>query len=462
MVVSGGALALLGRLVDTVTFGLYGVAWSAVALGYTVSQSGAAQGIIAMREVEKGHLSAGHALSIGLSSAMALGLVVLAPLVEHFYDLEGLRTAFVIGGALIPLMCLPAVDVAVAQKDLRFGRLALIRATAATLSAVTAVILAWLGHGLLGLFALQGGIGPFSFVLFRAVGQPLHLTRFGWRHVKDVWRIGGHLSFNSLTVVLLQNLPQLILAKLVDATALGYFAYCLRIIQVIGTQLMGMVNTVVYPTFASICSDLERVGRTYLVTARYTALGVFLTLLVLTVAPASFLELYGGPQWVPAGEILLYLAVMQALFALGSNIFSTFLAVGRPSAAWRWTLFLSALQGLTVLVLGRRGVVAAAQGLALTGLVWPMAAFWLSKVLGFPFRSYVRTMAGSVLPLIPALSMGLIVAEWVDQMSLIYTFMFPTLTAITVCIGFALAFDVRLRTQLAELIPGRWSGALRL
>jgi O-antigen/teichoic acid export membrane protein len=371
---------------------------------------------------------------------------------ESFYKIAGIGEAFLIGGLFVPLMCLPAVDMAVAQKQLNFSRLAILQTIAVVLASVTALGLALTGYHLISLFALQGCIGPYTFVLFRLVGQPLELTRFRMAHVRDVWGIGGHLTFTSVAAVVMQNLPQLIMAKFLTAEALGYYTFSFRIIQLIGTQLGGMVWMVIYPTFSSIQSDLKRVGRVFLYSARYTVFALFLCLLVLVVAPGPFLDLFGGDQWGGGTKILFFLAIMQMLASFGSNVIPTFQAIGKPSAGWKWIIFFSSVQATIVLALARHGVEAVAVGMAVSGLVMPLAPYWLSRVAGFPFADYVRSMAGIVLPVFPAIAVGIALSTWARDLPSLAAFLIPAGAAGIVFVGLIVATDGHLRLKLSELM----------
>jgi len=448
----GGTLALLSRIVDPATMGLYGVAWAAAALGQNVGRNGAAQGLIALPKLETAHVAAAHVLAALLSITIGLMLAFASPAVEAFYGMEGLGHAFLIGGLFVPLMCLPAADQAVAQKQLNFSRLTIVQTIAMVLASITALILALAGYHLVSLFALQGCVGPYMFLLFRLAGQPLGFSRFGMVHVKDIWRVGGHLSLTSVAAVLMQNLPQLIMAKFLSAEALGFYTFCFRIIQLIGTQLGGMVWMVIYPTFSSIQSDIERVGRAFLFSARYTAFALFLCLMVLVVAPGPFLELFGGDQWGGGSRILLFLAIMQMLASLGSNVFPTFQAIGKPSAGWRWMVFFSTIQASIVFVLARYGVEAVAVGMAASGLAMPLAPLWLSRVVGFPFSDYVRSMAGIILPVLPAIAIGMVIASWTQNLIPLLAFAIPACAAGAIFVGLVFATDRHLRENLGAVI----------
>jgi PST family polysaccharide transporter len=450
VVFAGGALAWLGRLVDPGTMGLYGMGWSAALLGFTISQNGAAQGIIALPKLDKEHLAAAQLLSAVISLSLTVVIIVSASAVQAFYHFPGLQTAFIIAGLFVPLMSLSAVDIAIAQKELQFNRLAVVQTGGVVLAACASLLLAWFHHGLIALFALQGLVGPFTFLLFRFYKPSPGFGRTTRRHIGDVWRIGMHLSLGSLTQVVWQNVPQLVLGKMVTVEALGLFVYCYRIIQLIFTQLSGVVNTVVYPTFARYRNEPVMVGRSFLKTVRFTYFCLMMPLIGLAAAPGAFLRVYGGGKWAGADGILFYLVLMQMVISLGANAFPTFYALGRPQAAWQWNLFITAVQSLSIVAGSHWGLLGVIKALAISAWVMPLAVYWLSHAAHFRFLEYARNMVPLVAFLVPSIALGAGVQYVMGNRHALFTFAASSIAATLLYIVLLLATDSQAKQVYRE------------
>jgi PST family polysaccharide transporter len=313
------------------------------------------------------------------------------------------------------------------------------------------LILAYLHHGLIALFALQGLVGPFTFLLFRFYRPSTGFGRTTKRHIGDVWRIGMHLSLGSLTQVVWQNVPQLVLGRMVTVEALGLFVYCYRIIQLIFNQLSNVVNTVVYPTFARYRSEPQMVGRSFLKTVRFTYFCLMLPLIGLAVAPGSFLRVYGGGRWASADGILFYLVLMQMAISLGVNVFPTFYALGRPQTAWQWNLLITGVQSVAIVISARWGLLAVIKSLAASAWVMPLAVYWLSRVAQFRFFDYARNMAPLVGLLVPAVALGTGVQNLMGNGHAILTFAVSTIAATLLYIGLLLAIDSQAKQAYREV-----------
>lgn len=442
---AGGALAVLGRLVDPGTMGLYGMGWSAAMLGFTVSQSGAAQGIIALPKMDKQHIAAAQLLSMLISVVIGLAIIFSASAVQAFYHIPHLKHAFFLAGLFVPLMSLSAVDIARAQKELQFSRLAAVQAGGVVLAAAASLTLAFLHQGLIALYGIQGFIGPFTFLLFRLYRTPTGYGRTTWAHVRDVWRIGIHLSFSSLTSVVYQNVPQLVIAKMVSVEALGLYVFCSRILQIISSQLSNMVNTVVYPTFARYSSDPAQVGRSYLQTVRFTFFCLMVPLIALAAAPASFLHIYGGGKWVSADGIFFYLVIMQMGACLGANALPTFMALGKPQVTWQWYLILTSVQGVAILISAPWGILGVVKGLAISTAAMPILVYWLSRAANFRFLDFWRNMAGLLGYLPFAIGLGIIIQRLMGSRHAALTLASSATAALILYIGLVFATDGQAR-----------------
>jgi O-antigen/teichoic acid export membrane protein len=454
VLIAGGALAVISRLVTPADMGLYGIGWAGASFGYTVSMSGAAQAIIALPVMEREHIGAAQFLSLLIAAVTAGLLVLAAPFATGFYHSADVGRAVMIGALFVPFMCLGTVDVARAQKALLFSRLAMVQTAAVFLAALTAIVLALLGEGLIALFALQGLIGFYVFLLARLQWRSPGFHRFRPSHLRDIAVTGLHLSLGSLTGALWQNLPQLILGKVASVESVGLYVFCSRVVQLVFTQLSGMINTVIYPTFARHRDNPEKVGASFLQTVRLTYLVLNLPLLVLAAAPASFLKVYGGAQWSSGETILCYLAITQMTLALGANVFPTFAALGRPSVAWRWNLLIGLVQGAALLATSPYGINAMMQSLAVTAWVMPLAVSWLSRVARFRMRDYVHHMAPLVLALVPAIAVGRLIDVELSLPALVKLALGGG-AAIAVYAGAAIIFDGNLRRSLMNLVRTR-------
>lgn len=457
VVAIGLALLLISRMVSPGTMAVYGLGWAVSALGLALSQSGAAQALIALKEITPQHVSAARWLSFAVSGGLGLLVVLFAPLAEHFYRLDGLHQSLLIAAASIPIMSLSTVDVAVLQRKLEFRLISIVQSIAAVAASMIAVILAYFDFDLFGLYALQGLAGPITFLCFRLIGRSVHFSRCNLSHLRDLWQYGSHLTLGSLSGVIWLNFPQFLIGRIVGAEALGQFVFCQRIVQLIATQLGGVINTVLFPTFAALTNPRD-VVRAYLRTAPISMIVQAVPLLLLVVAPTSFLMIYGGVRWVAAGEILRLLAIMQLGLLLGSNVFPTFQALGRPAVIWKWNVMLLLFQVGLISLMASSGIIAVSQCLAASTIVMPLCALWLMRTVDLPFRDYVfavwpitgAAVAGGIVgacvaPLLPAFAGLRAAGAWT--------------AAVLVLMLLFLAFDANGRAQFRSLvrrvIPGR-------
>lgn len=396
LIITVTTLAVLVRIAGTEVMALYGIAWIAVAIGFSMVQSGAAQTLIVISEIRPAHITGALVLTFGLSVAFAFLLVLLAPLMTRLYGTNEVMEAYRLAALFTILMPLGIIDMALAQKELEFRLIARVQTFATAGAGAAAIGLGYYYDPLIGLFAIQGLIGPFQFLIFRLMGRRLPLTRFGWAELAALLSIGMHLALNSLAAVLMRNLPQALVALFLPLEMVGIFALARRIVEIVGTQIGGVVNQVIYPTFARMHNKKTEIGAAFLLTSPFTAMLMLVPLVFLGVAPDRFMALYAGEVWRSGGPVLAILIFMQAGLAMGQNIFSTFQAVGKPSVAWKWNLVLMALQ-TTLILLFPHTLTGAALAMAVSTLIMPVAGWLLSRELRFSFWQWLRSISITVL-----------------------------------------------------------------
>jgi O-antigen/teichoic acid export membrane protein len=432
LIIAGGTWALLAHFVEPKAIAAYGIAWSGVAIGFAVCNNGVGQSVIAVPNVSQGHYSAAQAVLMLVAAVVSGCLMLTGLILPRFYSVEDLYAAFIIGALTVPLMSIAAVDTAVEQKELRFNSLAGIQLGAMALSAATSLIFVASGFSLVGLFALQGFSGLYSFILFRLLGRPSHFRSFSVSDLLGVWHIGSHMTFSSLTGVLGNAFLQLVLAATLAPEEFGLYTFVSRTIQIIGTQLSAVAAAVIFPTLSRLKRDPSEVGRAFISLSPILAGLMMLVMLPFIVAPEAFLIFYAGDKWKGGAEVLRYLGLMTAMTGMGVGVFATFQVLGMPQVAWKWNLLLIGVQTVAVLASKRGGMVSITQSIAASSLLTPLALYGLSRLAEFNFLAYLRAISPAFLYVVPSVAVGFYVSKAFSTAAPVIAFSAPAMAACTV------------------------------
>ena len=386
------ALGVIANIAGAETVGIYGVSWVFVFGAFSIIQGFCGQTLIGLKRAENGHVNACFFLSLLLPALIIIAALVVESLTSHIsFNLE-LEAGIKLGIVLLPVMSLAVAENALLQRHLEFRLFALINTGCSVASALSAIAIAVFIDPLLALFCLTGLIGLAQFLMYRLLGKRLPFGRFTVKDLEDVWNSGKHFGLNALSGAIFINSPQLLIAMFISLEQVGIYVLCRRLIEMLVTQVSTVVYVVIFPSFATIRDDLDRVRSLFLRSNYYSALVMMLLLLLLGSSPSDFLSVYAGPEWRSGGRVLLLIIVMQVGLNFAVNVFPTFLALGNFSIAWKWNLALTFFQCILLLLFGTSDIEHAAFILAMSTLAMPLAVFAISKKLKFGFVSWLKNM----------------------------------------------------------------------
>ena len=292
-----------------------------------------------------------------------------------------------------------AVPAAMLTRDFLQNRRLKADLTGFAVSTAITIGLAWLGYGAWSLVIgyLLGNLATSILVWFLAPRRP----RPGWNPdvVSELLAFGLPLCGSSLLVFGVLNLANIVVGAELGATELGFYTLAFNLSSWPVSVVSLATRRVAMAAFARIAHDSVALEDGF---ARAAALLLAVTLPIcalLFVLSEPLIRVVYGSQWVPAAQILPWLAVLAAARVLAELAYDLLVAVARSRAVF-------AIQGLWLFVLipalfvgahqgGVEGV-ALAQAIVAWVVVVPAFYFALSRAAVRPIPS-VRYMGRPVL-----------------------------------------------------------------
>lgn len=349
-IVSLAGLAILYRVLSDNPpreFGLVAMVVPVVMFLRIFAHFGLDIAIVQRRDLADDQLSSVFWLNLLMGGGAALATALLAPAVARFYGEPQLyELTLALAGTAI-LAALGAPHLALSQRRLHLGRVAVIRLAAQGGAAVAAVVAAFSGWGVWALI-LQQYVELALLAVAAWFAEP-------WRPARPTLRgaLGGSLRFSgyhtasSVVFYLADNLDKVLVGRLVGAPALGLYSQAFNLafkpVALVCTPLTGVM-------LAGLSRAADQPS------TRQTLLVAFYRLAAIVLLPASFglavvggdaLQFLGGDRWAGGGPLLQTLALAlfgRALIHLAGPIFS---ASGRTDR-----LFLGAVAVLVLLTQG--------------------------------------------------------------------------------------------------------------
>jgi O-antigen/teichoic acid export membrane protein len=439
MLIAIGSSMVLARLLTPAEVGTFSVAMGLLAFAAMFRDLGAGQYLLQERELTDDRVRAVWALQLGLGLLLALIVLGLAYPAAWFFKQDALLPIFGVLALTYLLNPFGSLTYAWLMRNMRFGALALMRLSSAGVGAAVAILLAWLDHGAISLaWGNLAGIAAQSLVA--VCYRPQHFPwRPGTRELRRVLGFGSRVTGSGVLNTLRDYLPEIVIARVQDVTAAGYFSRANGLVAMFARLVMDATNAVAQALFAQraragadLAEPLHR-ALSYVTVLAWS----FAALLGLLAEP--LIALLYGSQWGDSVAPMRWLALGLAFSAPIGICSALLLAAGGTHLMLRLAAAGAALVVLAALLGAPYGLVATcaalAAGQALAGALWVQQSCRFAKLplrrLLSPLLRGLGVALFSALPLVAALVSG-----WVGQG--------PALLVLMVCgmaaaLGFVLA-----------------------
>jgi len=386
------SVAFLARVLQPGDFGLVALAVSVVAVIEVLGELNVEAALI--RDPAAGRAEYDTAWTVRLLIALALGLVLLlsagtAPQLLGDPRVAGILRWLSLGTVLGGLENIGPVEF---QKQLDFRRDFLFRFRArvgATMVAVATALL-WLDYRALVAGALAGSA--------LRVGLSYWVHRYRPRLCLTGWRpligFSKWLLLQNLVFELNGRAAHFVIARMISVDVLAHFTVSTELANLATTELQAPIRRAVFPGYAQVASDRQRLSRLFLDTLGVLVLvGLPAAAGIALMAPDLIMVLL-GPRWAPAIPLLRILALAGVIRALRTGSHPVYLSVNRPEITAA-LVTLSLVLTVPGLVVGTRlgGAPGVAWALVASSVVVLLVDYvLLSRILRLDFRALARVL----------------------------------------------------------------------
>ena len=214
------------------------------------------------------------------------------------------------------------------RRDLQFGVLARCNLAGAIITAIVSIALAALNYSFLA--PILGTVVGNGAVLLLLVTARCDLTMFrpsvsGYR---DVLGFGAYSGGTALINVFANFAPQLILARMLDFSAVGLYSRATNVTQVFDKLVTQVLSPVIMPAiFARIRAGGD-VKRIYLNAVELIAVAQWPFLLVFALLAEPIIEIWLGPTWSDIVPLVRMLCIASLFLFAACLTYPVLVAVG--------------------------------------------------------------------------------------------------------------------------------------
>jgi O-antigen/teichoic acid export membrane protein len=391
-------VAMLARLLQPSDFGLMAMILIVFNFAQAYSDLGIGNAVIQRQDATTEQLSSLYWVNI---IAGGLAFVIMAcstPLIVALYHEPSLYPLVPMSALALLIGSFGTQFQLLLQKSLQFKILA-------TIEIATVVIVA-----IIVITAALAGLGVFALVIGQLTGKVIScslLVSIGWRRWQPMFHLSwsdldGYLSFGlyqmgeRMLSIIYSKTDQLLIGALLGAEALGYYSLAWNIIFQPWSRINPIFTRVMFPLFARIQNETERLKRGYMMMIRIVALlSAPILLGFAAIAPLLVPVLY-GPNWTPVILLAQIISGVGLIGAISNPIGTLILARGRADFTFVWTLGAVIVQipGIFVgIYLG--GLIGVALAVLVLHIVYLIAEYWLliGRILDPSFGKYLVSAA---------------------------------------------------------------------
>ena len=338
MAISFVSNIILARLLSPDDYGIIGMLMIFIAVANTFVDGGFGSALIQKKEPTREDYSTIFWWNMFLSLVLYGVLYMSAPAVARFYDLPLLSQVLRVQGFVLILNALSIIQQNQLRKQLKFKRLASVTVASAVLSAVIAIVLAYLGWGVWSLVAQQLMLSGFTAILLWVLNKWYPLLSFSKESFKQLFGFGGFMLLSSLINTIFNNINSLIIGKLFSASTMGYFSQAKKIEDATAMSVTSVVEQVTYPILSEHQNDKNKMRS---ILKRFNTCTFFIVtpmmLLICLFAEPIVVFLF-TEKWLPVAPYLKILALHGIPMGLQGVNYNAIAAIGKSKTIFATTI----------------------------------------------------------------------------------------------------------------------------
>lgn len=322
----------LARLLGPKEFGTYAVALVALMAVLSFNELGVSLAIVRWPGDPKDIAPTVNTLGLLASTALAAATFLLAPLFARSMGQPDAAPVVRVLGLTVIISGGVACPAALIERSFNQKRRMLVDQVSVWVSTIGAITLAATGMGAMSLAIgrLAGaGIGAILFQKFSPLPYRVGVNR---AQVKPLLKFGLPLAGASIVVFAIGFADQIIVGRMLGATALGFYALAVNLSQWPITAFSQPLRNVAPATFSRLQLDPEAMRSAFRGLIGVLAAVTFPVCLLLSGAAQPIIGAVYGSKWAPAAGALAGLGVLAAFRVIYEFFYDYLVVIGASRA----------------------------------------------------------------------------------------------------------------------------------
>ncbi|MBY8977360.1 oligosaccharide flippase family protein [Rhodobacteraceae bacterium NNCM2] len=443
------ALPIIARNVAVEDFAVMALAMTVILFGTVLSDGGLGRSLIRIKEYDPDEWSSVFWLLVGVGLALALMVILAAPLWAWLFESERLIIVMIALAAFPFLQSVAAVPSAELERREKYQLLAIVQIIATTGSLGLAIVLALGGFGIWALVWQQISLAGVRLAGLWAVTRFRPTLIFSWQLVKSHQNFARDSIGASLISILDTQIAVIVIGRVLGQVPLGLFAMTQRFTRLPMYGLAGPASSVVYVRMARVKEEAGRVIEIYYASIRLLAFALIAPLAIISISGNAIFVTILSAEWSKVAPLFAMIVPGFTIDAIASVCLGcVFRALGRTDLHVRLVFEGTVLRAVLVC----SAVWVGLEAVALTFTLWSAAMVLRGWVLA---RRCAPLEIGKCLSAVagPALCAAIVgVLHFVIVQAIGPSHVVEIALAITSClVAYALTFALNRRALLSDI-----------
>ena len=347
---------VLARILTPREYGLVGMLAIFISVSDALVDSGFGQALIQKKAASKIDFSSVFFLNVIISLFLFLVILIFSPQIANFFNEPQLELLVIILAAGIIIRSFMVIQNTIFIKAIDFKIISAYRILSIICSGLIAIPMALKGYGVWSLVALTlTQNATYTFALwFKSPWKPN--WQFSYSSIKELFGFGSRILGIGLLDNIFLHINKLVIGKYFSATDLGFYNRAYGYRDLISKNILMIIQSVVFPTFATFQDDLVRV-RSNLRKVSEFSLFITIPMLALLAFTAEPLIIFLiTDKWLPAVPYLQVLCLAGVFYPLSGIQVNILKAIGKVDVYFRMILSHKAFIIISIIIAIRWGV----------------------------------------------------------------------------------------------------------
>jgi O-antigen/teichoic acid export membrane protein len=322
--------AILSRLLTPPEFGIYTVVTALTALGTSCFQEfGGAGYLIQKPALSEQDVKTAFTMTLCIAICFAGAFYGTRDAVAWLFSLQPLTQGIAISSVNFLLVPFSGTLSALLRREMAFGVLARCGLASNFVTAAAAVAFTASGYSFMG--PLLGAVMGHAALVGMLIARSRQFRFFypSLRGYRDVLGFGAYSSAVALINIFYQWSPQLILARILDLTAVGLYGRAVTATQLFDKIFLGVLSPVIMPAISEQTRAGADLRRLYLDAVRLLTAVQWPFLIFMTLMAEPIVRLWFGPGWLEIVPLVRMICLASLSLFAACLTYPVLVAIGR-------------------------------------------------------------------------------------------------------------------------------------